>query len=70
MTHSYYVVQGVSWRGNVTKRDGRSIACGHKHESPSQCRNCLVRLRTERPGNCQDYRIARINMRSFRAGAM
>jgi hypothetical protein len=57
----YWAAVGCSWRGNRTKRDGKSVTCGHKHRSRTACEACLKLLRAERPGNCQDYRIENIS---------
>lgn len=54
-TFEYWQVQGMSWRGKVTKRDGKRITCGHEHKSRDNCKKCEKKMRKERPGNCQCY---------------
>jgi hypothetical protein len=56
----YWEVQGMSWAGNPTKRDGKRINCGHKHESQKACAQCVINMRKERPGKCQVYRAVRV----------
>jgi len=46
---------GCSWQGNLTKRDGKLVTCGHKHLSHETAKKCLRRMRRSRPGNCQNY---------------
>jgi hypothetical protein len=55
-----FVVNGCSWRGNLTKRNGKTVLCGHEHDSEEDARKCLLTMKTTRPGKCQDYRVAKI----------
>ena len=50
-------VFGTSWAGRLTKRDGETVQCGHNHKNRGTAAGCLKRMRRERPGKCQDYRI-------------
>lgn len=56
----HWEVQGQSIWGKHMKRDGKFITCGHRHKSEKACEKCLKRLRKERPGKCQTYRIAHV----------
>jgi hypothetical protein len=56
----YWEVQGVSWWGNVTKRNGKRITCGHKHNSFENCAKCVKKMKAERPGKCQTYRATNV----------
>ena len=56
----YWEVQGMSWAGNPTKRDGKRIKCGHEHENQKECAQCVINMRKERPGKCQVYRAVRV----------
>jgi len=58
-----YVVMGCSWQGNMTRRDGKLVTCGHQHETFLEAEPCRAKMRKEKPGRCQDYRIARIILR-------
>ena len=55
-----HIVVGCSWKGNITKRDGKMVDCGHKHSTWDEALPCLARMRKERPGKCQNYRIMKI----------
>ena len=55
-TRKAYIVCGCSWHGNLTKRDKKTVNCGHKHKTWQAASKCISKMRKERPGNCQDYR--------------
>ena len=56
----FHEVYGCSWKGRETKRDGKYVRCGHQHSTEDDARPCLERMRTEKPGKCQDYRILQL----------
>lgn len=56
----YWEVRGQSWAGRPTKRDGKRVNCGHKHKSEEACQKCLKRMKKEKPGNCQVYRVEHV----------
>lgn len=60
MLTTAYIATGCSWKGNITKRDGKPVECVHKHATREEAQPCLERMRKERPGRCQDYRIFKI----------
>jgi hypothetical protein len=50
---------GVSWKlGRVTLRDGKAVRCGHRHRSINTANRCAIRMKKDRPGNCQTYRAS------------
>lgn len=56
----YFVVCGVSWKGNTIKRDGKAVHCPHKHRSEATAQRCLQECKKTRPGKCPRYEIAEI----------
>jgi len=58
----FWVAQGCSWKGRTTKRNGKTVSCGHKHRSREAALKCAKKMRKEKPGNCQDYRPQHIFM--------
>ncbi len=57
LTQAWYEVYGLSWKGNITKRDGKSVRCGHKHTTWEEAVPCRQQMEKEKPGKCQQYRI-------------
>jgi len=62
----YFEAIGTSWTGNVTKRDGKLIGCGHKHRTKSAAERCVRRMEREQPGNCQQYKVGELRMEKWR----
>lgn len=56
----YLEVHGESRRGVTTKRNGKVVSCGHRHRTQAAAKKCEARMRLDRPGNCQTYRVASI----------
>jgi len=54
---SIFVAQGCSWAGKITHRNKKIVSCGHQHTSLKEAEKCVKKMRKERPGNCQDYRV-------------
>jgi len=62
----YWEVQGQSWAGRVTKRNGERVVCGHKYKNQEACQRCLRKMQKEKPGNCQKYRVEHVQ--GYRVG--
>lgn len=62
----WWEVQGCSWKGNIVKRDGKPVRCGHRHKTERDCEKCIKKMRAERPGHCQNYRSFHIIALIFR----
>lgn len=58
----FYAVFGQSWKGRTTKRNGKTVECGHKHKRREAAEKCAKRMRLSRPGKCQDYQVASLVM--------
>ncbi len=58
-----YISMGCSWKGNLTRRDGKLVTCGHQHMTFLEAEPCRDIMRKEKPGRCQDYRISKIILR-------
>lgn len=61
-----FVVQGCSWKGRMTRRDGKVVDCGHKHKTHAAAEPCRRRMKKTKPGDCQDYRIAKLEIHYHR----
>lgn len=60
---TFWQVYGCSRRKkNITKRNGQTTHCDHKHKTEQSCAHCLKKMKTQRPGNHQDYRPVQIHM--------
>jgi len=59
-TYTKYSVFGCSWKGNLTKRDGKAVWCGHLHDSAEDAGECHARMLCDRPGRCQQYRVSEL----------
>jgi hypothetical protein len=66
-TIRYFVACGESWGGILTKRDGRTVTCGHRHRTEKTAERCAARMRKTRPGNCQTYRVSEIHSVGYQA---
>jgi len=66
----YFLARGCSWAGNITRRDGKSVSCSHKHKTRAAASRCAKSMRLKRPGNCQDYRAFEIVLRQIRTGGL
>ena len=58
-----YIAMGCSWQGNLTRRDGKLVTCGHRHKTSANAERCHNRMRKEKPSKCQSYRVFKINLR-------
>lgn len=59
-----YIAMGCSWRGNLTKRDGKLVTCGHHHRLRLDAKRCCDQMQKEKPGRCQDYRVFKVNLKA------
>ena len=65
---TFFVAMGKSWKGRTTKRDGKAVMCPHKHKTSAAAEMCARKMRQSRPGNCQTYRVAQIEMLCIKRG--
>ena len=66
---SFFAVFGCSWAGRTTWRKGQWVSCGHRHKTRKGTEPCLRRMRRDRPGNCQDYRVGKLTCLVVRKGS-
>lgn len=60
-TKVFFEVFGCSRRGNVTKREGKTVLCGHEHRTQQGAYRCCILLLKSRPGGCQHYKVREVH---------
>lgn len=64
----FWLAAGCSHRGNLVKREGKVVTCGHRHKSEGAAGRCVRRMQRERPGGCQDCRAVELEIEIYKKG--